>query len=878
MQDLPLIATIAAGFTVAWLLGLLTQWLRLSPIVGYLIAGVLIGPNSPGFAANVDIANQLADIGIILLMFGVGLQFHIKDLLAVRQVAVPGTIIQIVLVTLMSAGVFRFFGIPFSEGVFMGMSMSVTSTVVLLRVLMAADAMNRPEGNVAFGWVILEDIFTVILLVLIPVLGKNPNPTADAVSVSLWWPIFLAVVKLSVLVVIVLWAGAKVVPRILVRVARLRSRELFTLTVLVFSVAVAVASYWLFGVSMAMGAFLAGMVVAQSPVSNQAAADALPMRDAFAVLFFVSVGMLFDPNSLIKDPLMILGALGVILLIKPLAALIVVRSRGYSLRSALTVALGLAQISEFSFILADLSWRSQLIPTEGRDVIVAAAILSITVNPLIVRLLPKVELWIEDHKTILEILCRLGQKLAASRETAALVADASPHLQTGNGPHAMVVGYGPVGRTVLRVMEEAGIQCTVVDLNMDTITALGMEGRAAIFGDASNERVLEQAGLSNVTHLVVTVPDAIQRAAIITAAKSVNEKIQLIVRARYLRERTDLERSGVSAAVFEEAEAAVALARLVLADTGVHRNAARAKLEEIRFQLAIETFPALRSLQVRAVMLPWEQVQSVSRGMSRKEILSLFSAQTYPIWPVLAMDRSKPEGYVVRQEFSTSPEDADWMTLIHPLDLVYPDQTVDQVFLHLREDNLPVCFVGIGDLMLGMVTRSHLLDRVEGDFATGKTASKSISLSACVARGGTICTLEATTRDEAILAMASIIPASALPGGTTAKEIVDRVFQREAEVSTDLGNGIALPHARCEGLAEPVVVIAHSHEGILYASDSHDPVRLLFLIVTPADKPETHLSLLSQIARLVGKPEKREALLAARSLVEFLEAIGDCST
>ena len=307
MHDLPLISTIAAAFTAAWLLGLLTQWLRLSPIVGYLLAGVLIGPHTPGFVGDVHLAQQLAEVGVILLMFGVGLHFHLKDLIAVKNVAIPGAVGQSLIATVLAMVVFSAFGMPLKTGAVLGMAMAVASTVVLMRVLMDADVLSSRQGHVAVGWLIVEDIFTVILLVLIPVLGTDSSGAGQG---AFWWTLGVALVKLAVLVAIVLVAGAKVVPWVLIRVARLRSRELFTLTVLVFSVAIAAASYFFFGASMALGAFLAGMVVAQSPVSHQAAADALPLRDAFAVLFFVSVGMLLDPAVMLTQPLKVLATVG----------------------------------------------------------------------------------------------------------------------------------------------------------------------------------------------------------------------------------------------------------------------------------------------------------------------------------------------------------------------------------------------------------------------------------------------------------------------------------------------------------------------------------------------------------------------------------------
>lgn len=886
MHDLTLISTIAAGFTAAWLFGLLTQWMRLSPIVGYLLAGVLIGPYTPGFVGDLGIATQLAEVGVILLMFGVGLHFHLKDLVAVRKVAVPGAVVQSAFATLAAMGLFYLFGMPLSTGAVIGMAMAVASTVVLMRVLMDANVMNAPEGHVAVGWLIVEDIFTIVLLVLIPVLGSGGGHGAQAAAQAagaaaghgagesgpLWWTLGVALVKLAVLIVVVLWAGSRIIPRLLVKVARLRSRELFTLTVLVFSVAVAAASYFFFGASMALGAFLAGMVVAQSPVSSQAAADALPMRDAFAVIFFVSVGMLFDPRFLIEEPLMVLGGLAVILLVKPLAALFIVALLGYSARTALTVALGLAQIGEFSFILSDLARVNGLMPDSGHNVLVASAIISITLNPLLFRNLPKIESWLRGRPQLWRMINARAERRAAKLHSGPVESSHGGHGKKGG--FTILVGYGPVGRTVHRVLKESEIDSVIIDMNMDTVAELRAAGETAIFGDASNERILEQADLKEASYLVVTLPDAAHRAAIITAGRTLNPDIRIVVRARYLRERDELERNGVTAAVFEEAEAAVALARLVMAGTGVRRDAARGKLEEIRFQLALESFPDLRSLRVRAVMVPWSQVRTLSTDLDRAAVLDRISETHFRLWPVVQAGDGAPLGYVASEALLADGGEGDWTTLIRPLRHVAAEKTLGEVFSRMCEWGEWICLVGEPQAPLGIVTRGHLLDRVEGDFAKGKAQPAPVRLEDAIVRGGILTSLAATTRDEAIRELARAVPADVLPAGIDAEALAQLVFAREEEISTDLGNGIALPHARCEGLSAPVAVIGRSHEGIAFSEGTKGDVRLFFLIVTPADRPEAHLAMLSQVARLVGDEAKREALLAATTPVGFLELIG----
>ncbi len=576
MHDLPLISTIAAAFAVAWVLGLFCQWVRLSPIVGYLVAGVLIGPNTPGFVGNLDLAHELAEIGVILLMFGVGLHFHPKDLLAVKGIAIPGAIGQSLAATLAAAGIFTLFGISLTESIVIGMAMAVASTVVLMRVLISAGVLNSPQGHAAVGWLIVEDILTVVLLVLIPILGTSalqpgtggtaaPAPGGASGAGGAALQIGLALLKLGVFVGLMMLAGHKLVPWMLIRIARLRSRELFTLTVLVLSIAVAAGAYFAFGASMALGAFLAGMMVAQSPVSHQAAADALPLRDAFAVLFFVSVGMLFDPSFLVQEPWMVLAGLGVVLLVKPLAALVIVALLGHPVRTGLTIAFGLAQIGEFSFIVAELARRNGIMPAEGQNVIIAAAIVSITINPILFRAIGPLEKLIARSPLLRRLLDGRAErrlKQLSPLPPAATNADGQPKRS------AIIVGHGPVGRTVEQLLRERGFETVIIDMNADTVLELQRQGRRAIYGDATNSEVLEQAGVERASHLIITLPEAPDRAAAVASARHANENIRILVRARFLREQDALTQVGANAAIFDESEAAVALARLVLNETG----------------------------------------------------------------------------------------------------------------------------------------------------------------------------------------------------------------------------------------------------------------------------------------------------------------------
>ncbi|MCX5690432.1 MAG: cation:proton antiporter [Planctomycetota bacterium] len=559
-HNLPLLTTLAAAFAAAWILGLATQRLGLSPIVGYLLAGVAIGPFTPGFMGDVGLAQQLAEVGVILLMFGVGMHFHLKDLWAVRWVALPGAIGQSLVATVAAAAVFHALGWSLSSGMVLGMAMAVASTVVLLRVLMDQGMLHTSHGHVAVGWLIVEDILTVLALVIVPLLATAPDAAAG--SVGGWSSVAsvgLAVLKMTALVLTMLVVGGRVVPWILTQVAKLRSSELFTLTVLVLSVTIAVASASLFGTSMALGAFLAGIVVAQSPVSHQAAADALPMRDAFAVLFFVSVGMLFDPSFVVANPALIAAGLAVVLLFKPIAALVIVAICGYPVRTALTVAVGLSQIGEFSFILAQVGRDSGLLPEEGMQVLVATAMISITINPLLFRRLELLERLVESIPPLHRLLSARHTK-----RTSELNSGATSTIAANDRPMAVIIGYGPVGRLVDAMLRDAGMQTCIIDMNIDTVRTLTGSGRLAIYGDATRAQVLEQAGIRKAIHLIVTLPNPDGRCPLVMLARELNPGLLITVRARYLAEREPLLQAGADTVVFEEGEAGIALARHVL--------------------------------------------------------------------------------------------------------------------------------------------------------------------------------------------------------------------------------------------------------------------------------------------------------------------------
>lgn len=574
ITDLPLLTTLAAGLAAAWVLGLATNRIGLSPIVGYLLGGVLIGPYTPGFVGDEKIALQLAEIGVILMMFGVGLHFKLKDLLAVRKIAVPGAVVQSAAATAVGTVIFLAFGWPWQSGMVIGMSMAVASTVVLLRVLMDKQMLSTPHGHAAVGWLLVEDVFTVLALVFVPLIAVGDAVSAAGAGAageavagaggggaggSMLAAVAIALAKFALLVVIVLLAGSRVIPWLLARVAKLRSRELFTLTVLVMSIAIAVGSAAFFGVSVALGAFLAGMVVGQSPTSRQAAADALPLRDAFAVLFFVAVGMLFDPGFIVREPLMLAAGLGIVMFVKPIAALVIVSALGHPARTGLTVALGLAQIGEFSFILGQVALLNGVIPPDGQHILVGAAMISITINPILFGALDRIEAAARGVPWLWGLLDGKAERRRRSANELA-----APGIAWADRPLAIVVGYGPVGRLVDGLLRDAGFHTVVIEMNLRSVESIIASGHSAIYGDATRAEVLDDAGVRRAKHMVVTLPHAENRSSLIQMAKELNPEITIIMRARYLAEAGALSGWDKTISVYEEGETGLAMARQVM--------------------------------------------------------------------------------------------------------------------------------------------------------------------------------------------------------------------------------------------------------------------------------------------------------------------------
>jgi K+:H+ antiporter len=569
-HNLDLIMTLVGGFTAALICGYISNRFGLSPIVGYLVAGILIGPHTPGFVADDNLASQMSEIGVILLMFGVGLQFHLKELLAVKRVAIPGAIAQIAAATALGALTMHLFGWSWKAGIVFGLAISVASTVVLMRVLSDNNALHSRAGHIAVGWLVVEDIFTVVALVLMPsIFASNENSNLSAIALA----VGIALLKLSVLTGLTFMLGKRVIPKLLSYVARTSSRELFTLTVLVLALGIAVGSAKLFGASMALGAFLAGMVVGQSEFSNRAATEALPFRDAFAVIFFVAIGMLFNPSKLAVEWLMVLAATLVILVGKPLAAALVVRLLNYPLIIASTVAVALAQIGEFSFILASVGSEYGVLPESALNVLVAAAIISITLNPIFYKLTTPFVRWVVRYPKLSRWLnpTSVGENVESEF--------------TDYGVSAVVVGYGPVGRTLSRMLEQNEIRLVIVEMNLDTVRDLRQKGFNAVYGDAAARETLQAAKIGQADALILTSSSLDNSDEVIRIARELNPDIRVIARANYVREMNPLIDAGAERVVTAESEVALAMTEYMLRELGATVEQVDRERDRIREEL-----------------------------------------------------------------------------------------------------------------------------------------------------------------------------------------------------------------------------------------------------------------------------------------------------
>ena len=555
-HSVTLISTIAAGLGLALIMGFIAARLRLPVLVGYLTAGMIIGPATPGFVADVELSSQLAEIGVMLLMFGVGLHFSLDDLLAVRRIALPGAVVQITVATALGMAVSATWGWSLAAGLVFGLALSVASTVVLLKALEHRGVLDSVNGRIAIGWLIVEDLVMVLVLVVLPALAVwLGGATESAGDRSLLETFGLTVAKVSVFIVLMLVVGRRLFPWLLWQIARTGSRELFTLCIIAAAVGIAYGSAELFGVSFALGAFFAGMVMRESPLSYQAAEESLPLRDAFSVLFFVSVGMLFDPDVLISEPLHVLMVLAIIIFGKSLAAFFIVLLFRYPLNTALTVSASLAQIGEFSFILVGLGVSLGLLPSEGQSLILSGAIISIALNPVLFKAIEPAQAWIRSRSKLAQALERPDDPLAALPMTTDL------KRLTG---HVVIIGYGRVGRRIGEALIAHGISIVVAEQNREIVERLRSSGIAAVSGDASDPAVLLQAHVHRASILVIATPDTLNVRKMIEVARTVNPRIQTVVRTHSEEEAVLLEKEQAGKVFLGEHELAIGMIEHVL--------------------------------------------------------------------------------------------------------------------------------------------------------------------------------------------------------------------------------------------------------------------------------------------------------------------------
>jgi len=559
-HDTPLITTIVAGLGLAFVFGAIAQRLRVPPLVGYLLAGVVVGPFTPGYVADQALAPELAEIGVILLMFGVGLHFSLKDLMSVKAIAIPGAVVQIAVATLLGMALAWGLGWPFGGGLVFGLALSVASTVVLLRALQDRRLIETERGRIAVGWLIVEDLAMVLTLVLLPalagVLGGGETAVSDPIArhfdLGVIGMLGLTFAKVVAFVAFMLIVGRRVIPWLLHLIAHSGSRELFRLAVLAIALGVAFGAAKLFGVSLALGAFFAGMILAESPLSHQAAQESLPLRDAFAVLFFVSVGMLFDPMSLVREPFPVLATLFIIVIGKSVAAFLIVLAFRHPVSTALTISASLAQIGEFSFILAELGVKLDLLPGRGRDLILAGAILSILLNPLVFWGLGRMGPYLE---------VRLGRAPPVPAEAVAAAAPAATPLAgpvdpTSKSGHVVLVGYGRVGSLVGDALGLAGTPYLVIEDADKTVARLRDHDVEVVVGNAAKPDILKLANITGARQLVVAIPNAFEAGQVVEQARAANPALQIIARAHSDAEVEHLTGLGADTVIMGEREIA----------------------------------------------------------------------------------------------------------------------------------------------------------------------------------------------------------------------------------------------------------------------------------------------------------------------------------
>ncbi len=556
-HDVSLISTIAAGFGVALLLGFVAERLKLPALVGYLVAGIMIGPGTPGFVADVQIASQLSEIGVMLLMFGVGLHFSLNDLLAVKRIALPGAVVQMGLATALGMARAWGWGWRWGSGLIFGLSLSCASTVVLLKALEARGVLESMNGKIAVGWLVVEDLACVLVLVLMPPLSGVLGGTlvAAAESAPLWRTILQTLLQVSAFIALMLVLGRRILPWLLWQVARTGSRELFTLSVVASAIGIAYGASALFNVSFALGAFFAGMVMRESEFSHRAAEESLPLRDAFSVLFFVAVGMLFEPASLAEQPWRVLAVVGIVMFGKMLAALGLVLVLRYPLNTALTVAASLAQIGEFSFILAGLGVALGLLPAEGMSLVLAGALISIALNPLLFAAIAPLQRWVLQRSAFAR---RLEQRQDPYAE---LPMSTERKFLEGQ---VVLVGYGRVGRRIAQSLAARGIPFVVAEQNREQVEALRQQGIAAVSGNAAEPSVLIQAHIANAAMLVIAAPDPLHVRQMADTARTLNPSIEIVLRTHSEDEANMLSHDQLGAVFFGEEELAKGMASHVL--------------------------------------------------------------------------------------------------------------------------------------------------------------------------------------------------------------------------------------------------------------------------------------------------------------------------
>lgn len=555
-HDVDLIILLAVGFGVALIFGYIAARLRLPPLIGYLIAGIIISPNTPGIEADIHLANQLAELGVMFLMFGVGMHFSLKDLLLVRRIALPGAILQIAVATLLGIGVSMLWGWSFGSALVFGLSLSCASTVVLLKALGDRGLLDSVNGKIAVGWLLVEDLVMVLVLVLLPatavLLGGKAPAGADG---NIWLTLGITLLKVIGFIAFMLIVGKRVVPIIMQFVARLGSRELFTLTVVAAAVSIAYGSYAIFGVSMALGAFFAGMVVKESDFSHRAEEETLPLREIFSILFFVSVGMLFDPHILVESPLHILAVIAIIMVGMTLAAMALVLFFRYPINTALTVGASLAQIGEFSFILATLGVSLGLLSLEAQNLILAGALFSITLNSFIFSAIEPVQRWIRERSHLARLLERSGDPLAMLPDEVD---------QAYLRDQVVIVGYGGVGRRITENLINENIKVVIAEENREIVEKLRNANIAAVSGVATEPSVLIQAHIMHARLLVISPMDILDIHRIVAIAKQLNPQIQVLICAESKEEAAVIRDENIGEVFYAKEEMAKNMSHHIL--------------------------------------------------------------------------------------------------------------------------------------------------------------------------------------------------------------------------------------------------------------------------------------------------------------------------